>query len=165
MTNYAFTDSPITVDRLTARALETIAPSRLEEIKNSIHNFRKYAPSNSKIIKLDKTQIGHKQVNEIKIKITKVKVETYISMDGITIRNGRQIFYKTKLPQTVIESLKKIPANKVIETDILKDHIISYANNEELRLKEENWIPIGSIIASGCEAAKITMPDFLIDID
>jgi hypothetical protein len=33
----------IAVDRITARVLETIAPSRLEEIKKSVEDFRKSA--------------------------------------------------------------------------------------------------------------------------
>lgn len=151
---------PIKVDRITARVLQTLSPTRRNEIENRMNDFRRYGNQTSLDIKLDTVDLAHPQINGVSMKVTSKRVETYVHLKGATIKNGRLITIPHELPESMTVCLGKKAANDVVGTDLLEGHTILYARDQDIFLKEEEWIPFSDIIATGQDVSPISVDEF-----
>ena len=151
---------PIKVDRITARLLETLSPKRRKEVEDRLVTFRRYSDRPSDEIRLDTVDLSHPHVNGVSIKVTSKRVETYVHLKGVTIRNGRQVSVMSDLPESVLASLGKKAANDIIGTELLEGHTILYARERDIFLREEPWVMLNEIPATGQDLEAVTIDQF-----
>jgi hypothetical protein len=156
---------PIKVDRITARVLETLSPSRRKEMDAKFHALRHNGDRPSVEMRFDAIDISHPQVTSVTIKATAKRVETEVNLVGAYIRNGRTITIRQELPLSLLASLKKRAANDVVDTDLLEGHTVLWARDDEIHLKEEEWVDIATITSTGQDLKPITKVELIDGIE
>lgn len=157
---------PVMIDAIAARVIETMNPTTKTRLERDCQQFFK-DKNTSFTTRLDHATLDHPQVRSMTIKVTSKKVSTIINLDGATIIDGRYVQLHQKLPDTVLQSLKGMTANDIVETELLADHRVSHTvtADRQIHLHKLPMVELSSITAAGNDRQPITQEEFLDGLD